>query len=137
MGNSIANEDGRLTQGVRIRILSGTNTIFFIPKGKVPAGRTVTYGTIVAEIRAQKYETHCTRLTMGGNLINFHGDVTTPTAGLITAKIIFNSILSTKNTNFMCADIANFYLNNLMNRYEYVKLPLDMIPDKIIKNATS
>ena len=111
----------------------GTNTIFFVPKDKVPAVRTVTYGIIVAEIRPQKAETHRTRLTVGGNLINFPGDVTTPTADLITAKLIFNSVLSTKNAKFMCADIANFYLNNPMNRYEYMKLPLDIIPEEIIQ----
>ena len=32
----------------------------------------------------------------------------------------------------MCADIANFYLNNPMDRYEYMKLPLDIIPEEII-----
>ena len=112
---------------------SGTNIIFFIPKDKVPAGRTVTYGRIVAKIRPQKAETHSTRLTVGGNLIHFPGDVTTPTADLITARIIFNSVLSTKNAKFMCADISNFYLNNSMNRYEYMKLPLDIIPEEIIQ----
>ena len=59
---------------------SGTNTIFFIPKDKVPAGRTVTYGRIVAEIRPKKAETNRTRLTLGVDLINFLDDVTTPTA---------------------------------------------------------
>ena len=96
----------------------GTNTIFFIPKDKVPAGRTVTYGRIVAEIRPQKDETHRTRLTVGGNLIQFPGDVTTPTADPITAKLIFNSVLSTKNVKFMCADIANFYINNPTDIWE-------------------
>ena len=33
----------------------------------------------------------------------------------------------------MCADIANFYLNNIMNRYEYMKLPLDIIPEEFIQ----
>ena len=111
----------------------GTNNIFFIPKGKVPAGRTVTYGRIVAKIRPQKAETHRTRLTVEGNLINFPGDVTTPTADLITSKLIFNSVLSTKNAKFMCADIDNFYLNNPMIRYEYMKLPLEIIPQEIIQ----
>ena len=64
--NSFANEIGRLAQGVGTRMASGTNTIFFITKDKVPASRTVTYGRIVAEIRRQKAETHCTRLTVGG-----------------------------------------------------------------------
>ena len=71
---------------------------------------------------------------MGGNLINFPGDVTTSTADLITNKLIFNSALSTKNTKLMCADIANFYLNNPMYRYEYMKLPLEIIPEEIIQN---
>ena len=96
-GNSFANEIEQLAQGVRIRMPSGANTIFFIPKDKVPAGRTVTYGRIVAKIRPQKAETYRTRLTVGENLINFPGDVITPTADLITAKLIFNSVLTTKN----------------------------------------
>ena len=112
---------------------SGTNTVFFVPKDKVPAGRTVTYGITVAEIRLQKAETHQTRLTVGGNLINFPGDVTTPTADLITAKIVFNSVLSTNHVELMCEDIANFYSNNPMNRYDYMKLPLDIIPEEIIQ----
>ena len=87
---------------------SGTKTIFFIPKDKVPISRIETYGRILAKTRIQKAETHLTRLTLGGNLINFPGDVTTPTADLITDKLIFNSVLSTKNAKFMCADIANF-----------------------------
>ena len=33
----------------------------------------------------------------------------------------------------MCADIANFYINNPMNRYDYMKLPLDIIPEEIIQ----
>ena len=87
----------------------------------------------MAEIRPRKAETHRTRLTVGGNLINFPGDVTTPTADLITANLIFNSVLSTKNAKFMCADIANFYLNIPMNRYDYIKLLLDITPEEIIQ----
>ena len=75
------------------------NTIFFISKGKVPSGRTVTYGRIMDKIRPQKFETYFTRRTVRVNLINFPGDVTTPTAYLIMAKLIFNSVLSTKMKN--------------------------------------
>ena len=123
----------RLSQGVGTRMPSSTNTIFFIPKEKLPASRTVTYGIIGAEIRPQKDKIHRTRLTVGGNLINFPGDVTTLTADLATAKLIFNSELSTKNAKLMCADISNFYINNPMNRYEYMKLQLDIIPEEIIQ----
>ena len=87
----------------------------------------------MAEIRPQKAETCRIRLTVRGNLIHFPGDVTTPTAYLIMAKLIFNSVLSTKNAKFICADIAKFYLNNPMKIYEYMKLPLDIIPEEIIQ----
>ena len=82
----------------------------------------------MAQKRPQKANKYCTRLTVGGNLINFPGDVITLTAYLITAKLIFNIILSTKNAKLMCADIANFFLNNPMDRYEYMKLPMYSIP---------
>ena len=76
---------------------SGTNTILFIPKGRVLEGRTVTYGRILSEIRPQKSETHITRITVGGNLIKLPGDVTTHTADITSVKIIFNSVISTQN----------------------------------------
>ena len=86
---------------------------------------------IVAE--KKKTETHCTQKTVEENLINFPGEVTTPALYLTTPKFIFNSVLSTKNAKFMCAVITNFYLNNPMDRYEYMKLPLRIIPDEIIQ----
>ena len=44
--NSFANEIGRLAQGVGTRMPYGTNTILFIPKDKLPTGKTVTYGKL-------------------------------------------------------------------------------------------
>ena len=70
---------------------------------------------------------------MGGNLSKFPGDVTTPTAYLLTAKLVFKRVLSTKSEKFMCAEITNFYLNNPMNIYEYMKLSLDVMPEEIIQ----
>ena len=89
----LANKIRRLAQGVITRMPPGTNTIFFIPKEKLPPGRIVTYGRIVAKIRPQEAETHRTIITVGRNLIIFPGDVTSPTEDLITAKLIFNSVL--------------------------------------------
>ena len=89
----------------------------------------------MASIRPLKAETYHTRLTLGGNLINFPGDVTTPTVDLMMAKLIFNSVLLTKNAKFMCADISNFYLNSPMDRYDYMKLPLDIMPEEIIQQC--
>ena len=90
----------------------------------------------MAKIRPQKAETHRTRLTVGGNLIIFPGDVTTPAEDLITANLIFNSVLSTENAKLICAYISDFYLDNPMNRYEYMKLPLYIIPEETSNNTT-
>jgi hypothetical protein len=102
----------------------------------VPPGRTVTYGRIVCELRPNKKELHRTRLTVGGNLIDYPGDVSTKTAGLTTAKLLFNSVISTPEARFMGIDVKNFYLNTPMDRYEYMRLPIDLIPDEIIAQYT-
>jgi hypothetical protein len=128
-----ANELGRLAQGVRTRMPSGTNTCFFIPKSNVPNDRKVTYGRIVASIRPQKKETHRTRLTVGGNRLDYPGATSTPTAKLTTAKCVLISTISIPNARFMVVDIKDFYLNTPLERYEYMRLPLAMIPDEIIE----
>jgi hypothetical protein len=119
--NSFANDElGRLSQGVGTHMPSSTETIWFIRKHQVPSDRKVTYGRIVATICPQKAETHRTRLTVGGDRLDYPGAVSTPTAKLTTAKCLLNSTISTPDTRFMVADIKDFYLNTPMERYEYV-----------------
>ena len=69
---SLSNDLGRLAQGVGNRI-EGTNTILFISKSKVPAGRTVTYGSLVSTIRPHKEEKFRTRVTIGGDKLPYPG----------------------------------------------------------------
>ena len=49
-------------------------------------------------------------MTVGGNKIDYAGDVATPTAELITVKCLLNSVDSTAEAKFLAADAANFYL---------------------------
>jgi hypothetical protein len=44
-------------------------------------------------IRPEKEETHQTRITAGGNLLEYPGEVSTETASLETAKIHINSTI--------------------------------------------
>jgi hypothetical protein len=80
---SFANELGWLAQGIGGRV-TGTNTCFFIPHHALPKGKIATYGCIVVELRPQKAEVECTRLTVGGDRINYPGVVSTETADLTT-----------------------------------------------------
>ena len=74
----LANEFGRLAQGVSKRI-EGNNTMYFIPKEEVPLKtKKVTYPKIVCDIHPNTAETHCTCITVGGNLLDYSGTLTTP-----------------------------------------------------------
>ncbi len=107
-----ANKFGRLAQGVG-NCIKGTNTIKCIHKREVPKSRLkdVTYGQFVCTKRLEKTEPNQTRFTVGGDQINYPGEVAKPTAGLLVAKILFNSSISMPGARFMMMDISNFYLN--------------------------
>eukprot|EP00804_Cyclotella_cryptica_P020576 CCRYP_003416-RA/>CCRYP_003416-RA protein AED:0.30 eAED:0.30 QI:0/0/0/1/1/1/3/0/460 len=89
---------------------TGTDTIVFIHKTNVPQDRwkDITYGRIVANICPPKEDLYRIRLTVGGNHINFPGDCGTPTANMITVKILLNSIISMVNAKFMTINIQRF-----------------------------
>jgi len=133
-GVSFGDEIGRLAQGLEGRV-EGTNTIFFIHKHEVPLDRRkdVTYDRICCSVRPEKDKPNRTRLTMGGNLIDSHIDNGTPTAALLTVKLLFNSIISTPGAKFMGIDIKNFYLNTPMDRYEYLKMKIEHFPEDVIE----
>ena len=117
------------------RLATTTETIAFMSKEMIPQNRRkdITYGRIVCTHRSEKTDPHRTRITMGGNLINYPDDCGTPTADLLTVKLLFNSIISTPNCKFMTIDIKDFYLMTPMDRYEYFRMKLELFPPDIIE----
>ena len=116
------NKLGGLAQGMSSRT-KGTNTIFFIPWHMIPKERVrdITYGLITCLIRPEKIdETNRTRLVAGGDRVHYPFDAGTPTADLLTVKLLINSVISTPGARFFTMDIKNFYLNTPMTRYEYM-----------------
>jgi hypothetical protein len=100
----------RSTANERNRLYN-TNTIRFIQRSNIPKVRNVTYGSFVVDIKDHKEEKDRTRLTVGGDQIEYPGDKSTRTAGLTTAKILNNSVISTMGAKFLVIDIQKFYLN--------------------------
>ena len=92
----------------------------------------MTYGRLVCDIKENKTETRRTRLTVGGNLLDFAGLLSTPTATVTTAKCLFNSVISTTGAKCIIADVKNFYLNNDLPEPKYMKLNMHIIPQEII-----
>ena len=108
-------------------------TIRFRERSAVPHNKKVTYGRIVASLRPHKVEKHRVRLTIGGNLLDYDGDASTPTTDLTTTKVFINSVISTNKARLATTDIENFYLNNDLPESEWMKLPLEIIPTEIIQ----
>jgi hypothetical protein len=73
-----------------------------------------------------------TRVTIGGNTINYIGDCGTKTSSLETVKLVINSTLSTPNAEYMTMDLSNFYLGTPLDRPEYVRIKLSVIPQEVI-----
>eukprot|EP00957_Ditylum_brightwellii_P189305 14408882-Ditylum_brightwellii.AAC.1 len=129
---SFANELGQLASGVETRIPHGTETIKFIPYSQVPKNNTVTYMRIVCNICSQQQETHRTWLTCGGDRIQYHGAVATPTADIATAKILFDSLISTPGAQYLGLNIKDCYLNTHLESPEFIQFPMSLIPQEII-----
>ena len=129
---AMCKELGRLVQGYVEK--EGTNTIFFMTIDEIkqiPKDRTVTYARIVVDYCPQKDDPNRVRITVGGNLINYPGELTTHrTADLFTSKILWNSVLSTPNAKYACADIGDMYLQTPMDRYEYMRIKANLVPDE-------
>ncbi len=81
-------------------LATSTETIKFLVKAEIPRDRwrDITYAHIVYNERPEKKDPDQTRITMGGNRINYPGDCGTPTADLLTVELLLNSIISTQHT---------------------------------------
>jgi hypothetical protein len=125
------NECGRLFQG--IRDIPGTDTCFFIKITNIPKDRNITYGKIVCDYKPHKKEKERVRLTVGGDRLDYSGDVATSTADITTFKILINSTLSTEDAVMMMMDINNYYLGTPLPRFEYMKMFLSRFPEEIVQ----
>ena len=130
---SMTDEFGRLCKG-HATMPTGTDTMRFITADSVPSHKNVTYPRIVCADRPEKTESRRVRITVGGDRLEYDGDVSTKAADLTTTKVVFNHIISSPGWRFMSLDIKNFYLNTPMEEkdYEYMKFPVAMIPMAII-----
>jgi hypothetical protein len=116
-----------------INRIYNTNTIRFIHRSNIPKGRKVTYGSFVVDIKEHKEEKERTRLTVGGNQIEYPGDKYTRTAGLTTAKILINSVISTLGAEFLVIDLNSFSFDIPLGRVEYMVINLSSLPQETIK----
>jgi hypothetical protein len=71
---------------------------------------------------------------VGGDRLDYSGDVATSMADITTFKIIINSTLSNKDAAMMMMiDIKNYYIGTPLPRFEYIKMPLSRFPKEIVQ----
>jgi hypothetical protein len=108
---------------------------FLHPKGQDPTckGKGHHVGSHHLPHQAGKIEEpNQTRLVAGGDRVHYPFHTGTPTADLLTTKLLINSMISTPGARFFTMNIKNFYLCTPMTRYEYMRLKLSNMPDNII-----
>ena len=92
----------------------------------------MTYARIVIDHQPQKEDPNRARMAVGGNLIDYPFELMTRTAGMVSSKTLWNSVICTKGARFVGADIKDMYLETPLDRFEYMKMPIAIIPANII-----
>ena len=133
----------RYMDGVEISRLIDSKTLAAIHRSDCPLDRRrdITYYKPVVKEKwnsdAQKVDRRV-RGTIGGDRINYPGEVSAATADIFAVKALIHAVVSDRynnkgsDTRFCTIDIKDFYLGTPLIRKEYVCIPLKYIPADII-----
>jgi hypothetical protein len=123
---------GGMAQGCNKTGQKGTNAMFVMTHDDIrhalAAKKKFTYANPVVDYQPQKEDPHCIQITAGGNLIKYKGNASVHTTNLYTAKLHWNSAVSTPDAKYTCLDIKKIYLTAALEYYKYMKIPLALFP---------
>ena len=66
-------------------------------------------------------------------MVIYEGVTSTLTASLETIKLHWNSVISTKGAKYCTIDLKDFFLQANLTEHEYIRIPLDIIPQDFIE----
>ena len=92
-----------------------------------PQRPKITYANFVCNIKLSKTETHRVCMTVDGDPIS-------PAISLLDFNIHLNSVISDtrKWARYLTVDIINYYLNNPVANFQYMRIHLKDIPNKMV-----
>ena len=63
-------------------------------------------------------------LTLGGDVLEYDGNASSPAASLLEAKLLINSTISDahQGAKFMCIDLKDFFLQSFLEEPEYIRI---------------
>jgi hypothetical protein len=110
------------------RLVTESETIKFIPYLSKPKDRKAAYYNPQPRTKIKNgVLTYRIRGTIGGDQVDYPGEVTAKTADLTTLKLLLNSVVS-ENANWFTADCKDFYLGTTLLRKEYMRIHRKHIP---------
>jgi hypothetical protein len=116
------------------KLITETETMAVIHKSQIPRGRLkdiAYYNPRVREKIKDGEVRRRTRGTIGGDKVNYTGEVTARTAALEVMRALLNSTLA-DNASWMTADITDYYLNTPLLRPEYMRIMRKQLSETII-----
>ena len=128
-------EEWLLENDVEIRkLITTTETMRPIHKREIPTERRgdVTYYNPVCKEKMKEGKIkRRVRGTMGGDRINYPGNVSARTASLEVVRTLLNSVLA-DDADFFTADITDYYLGTPLLRPEYLRIATKQLSDTIV-----
>jgi hypothetical protein len=88
---------------------------------------------LVCDYKPHKKEMERVRFTMGGDILDYSGDITSSTADITTFKALINSTLPTEDAAMMMRDIKNYYIDTPLPRFECMKMLLSRFPEEKVQ----
>lgn len=112
------------------RLVERTTTMTFIAWSEKPSNRPASNMVLACsdKLKVGLGRKQRVRATHGGRT-DYSGDLSAYTASLASAKILFNSIISTPDAKFASIDIVDFYLNTPLDTPEFVVIRKNQIPN--------
>ena len=128
-------EFGGMAQGDDKTKTKGTNDMFVMTHNNIAQlkGKKYTYTNILHDHCPQNEDPNCIRITAGGNLIQCNEELSVRTVDITTAKLRWNSVISTEDARYMCLDLSLFYLSAELEYYNYMRIPMALFPTWIIE----
>ena len=79
---------------------------------------------MVCDHRPLKKEKFRVRLTLGGDVLEYDGNASSPAASLLEAKLLINSTISDSHlgAKFMSIDLKDFFLQSFLEEPEYIRI---------------
>ena len=89
---------------------NGNGNIFIILRNQVPIVLKIKYANPVCDYLLIQSKTNCVGLTLSGNKLPYPSESGSPAATIMKPKILFNVVILTPSSQFICADIKECFL---------------------------